>query len=234
MTFRELIYMVLDRLKATSDDSYYTEDHIKSLLNTYRSKLIQDAYSSIKKEIPQSYYQCITLPLEYTTSVAGAPCVGGRYLRSINKVPKWLPVASPIIYPVDVLTGLNMTKVPITRFRFIGDNKWFNNIIYFSLGPDNILYCKSNNPQFKYLEKISIYAVFEDTEEAEKLSCCSCEDTKCSPLDKPFPIEEALIPTLLDIVISALNSSVYRPIDDNNDSTDDLPNAARHQASQVN
>ena len=32
-TYRELTYMVLDQLKLASDDSYYTEDHVKFLLS---------------------------------------------------------------------------------------------------------------------------------------------------------------------------------------------------------
>ena len=32
-TYRELVYLVLDELKGTSDDFTYTEDHIIFLLN---------------------------------------------------------------------------------------------------------------------------------------------------------------------------------------------------------
>jgi hypothetical protein len=40
-TYRELVYMVLDELKAKSDDFYYTEDHIIFLLDKYRAFLLK-------------------------------------------------------------------------------------------------------------------------------------------------------------------------------------------------
>jgi len=55
-TFRELTYMALDELKLMSDDSYYTEDHVLFLLNKYRSFLLKQRYSDIKKQMPESNY----------------------------------------------------------------------------------------------------------------------------------------------------------------------------------
>ena len=48
-TYRELVYLVLDELKGTSDDFTYTEDHIIFLLNKYRAFLLKQKYSDIRK-----------------------------------------------------------------------------------------------------------------------------------------------------------------------------------------
>lgn len=48
-TYRELVYLVLDELKLASDDSTFTEDHVVFLLNRYRTFLLKQRYSDIKK-----------------------------------------------------------------------------------------------------------------------------------------------------------------------------------------
>ena len=63
MTWREIIYMCSDELKLSSDDSYYTEDHLKFLISKYRSFLLKQRYSDIKKFIPESNFSTICLDL---------------------------------------------------------------------------------------------------------------------------------------------------------------------------
>ena len=41
-TYRELIYMVLDQLKAISDDRYIEEEHIIFLLKKYRISILEN------------------------------------------------------------------------------------------------------------------------------------------------------------------------------------------------
>ena len=55
-TYRQLVYLVLDELKLMSDDSTYTEDHVISLLSTYRSFLWKQRYADVRKEIPLENY----------------------------------------------------------------------------------------------------------------------------------------------------------------------------------
>ena len=52
MTWRQLVYMVLDEIKLTSDDSIINENHVIFLLNKYRTFLLKQRYSDIKKPIP--------------------------------------------------------------------------------------------------------------------------------------------------------------------------------------
>ena len=62
-TYRELVYLVLDELKGTSDDFTYTEEHIMFLLSKYRAFLLKQKYNDIKKQIPESNYQTICIDL---------------------------------------------------------------------------------------------------------------------------------------------------------------------------
>ena len=55
-TYRELIYMVMDKLKLNTDDTYFNEDHIVFLLDKYRNFLLKQDRSS-DSEISESNYQ---------------------------------------------------------------------------------------------------------------------------------------------------------------------------------
>lgn len=52
-TYRELVYLVLDELKLTSDDALFNEEHVMFLLGKYRGFLLKQQYKDIKKEIPE-------------------------------------------------------------------------------------------------------------------------------------------------------------------------------------
>ena len=221
-TYKELIYMCLDELKLYSDDALYTEEHIMFLLGKYRTFLIKQRYSDVKKQIPESNYQTICLDLIEVPAISGEPCEGGSYLRSKEKIPFLMKIGNPRVYPIDYYQG-EITYVSRDRMRYVGYNKYLQNIIYASLGPDNYLYFKSFNPQFLYLEKIRMTGIFEDTLAASELQCPDENgNIVCDVLDREFPIENALIPPLIQLVVEELTKAEYKPEDKENNSDDDL------------
>ena len=221
-TYKELIYMCLDELKLYSDDALYTEEHIMFLLGKYRTFLIKQRYSDVKKQIPESNYQTICLDLIEVPAISGEPCEGGSYLRSKEKIPFLMKIGNPRVYPIDYYQG-EITYVSRDRMRYVGYNKYLQNIIYSSLGPDNYLYFKSFNPQFLYLEKVRMTGIFEDTLAASELQCPDENgDIVCDVLDREFPIENALIPPLIQLVVEELTKAEYKPEDKENNSDDDL------------
>ena len=221
-TYKELIYMCLDELKLYSDDALYTEEHIMFLLGKYRTFLIKQRYSDVKKQIPESNYQTICLDLIEVPAISGEPCEGGSYLRSKEKIPFLMKIGNPRVYPIDYYQG-EITYVSRDRMRYVGYNKYLQNIIYASLGPDNYLYFKSFNPQFLYLEKVRMTGIFEDTLATSELQCPDENgDTVCDVLDREFPIENALIPPLIQLVVEELTKAEYKPEDKENNSDDDL------------
>ena len=226
MTYREAIYLVLDEIKATSDDAFFTEDHIMFLLGKYRTFLLKQRYSDIKKQIPESNYQTICLDLIEVPAISGEPCEGGTYLRSKEKIPFLMKIGIPRVYPIDYYQG-EITYVSRERMRYVGYNKYLQNIIYASIGPDNYLYFKSFNPQYLYLEKVKMTGIFEDPRIASELQCPDENgDITCDILDRVFPIEDALVPPMVELIVKELLGASYRPEDSENNATDDLSNLA--------
>lgn len=225
-TYAHLIYLCLDELKGFSDDFSYTEDHVMFLLTKYRGLLIKQNYKDIKKEIPESNFQTICIDLIPTPSVSHS-CDASFYLRSEKKIPYLMNIVNPSIYVNDFYKG-NLTYVSMERMKYVGHNKWMSNIIYCSIGPDNHLYLKSMNPQFMYLKKANLTGIFENPEEASKLDCNKDEDVPCNIKDRVFPIEEALVPQLVQLVVKELSGSVYRPKDPINSASDDLATMAQY------
>lgn len=224
MTWNEIIYMCLDELKLSSDDSFYTSDHLIFLLNKYRAFLLKQRYSDIKKQIPDSNYQNVCLGLIKVPAISGEPCEGGFYLRSKNKVPTTMMIGNPRVYPIDFYQG-EISYISRDRMRYIGYNKFLRNIIYCSKAPDGYLYFKSWNPQFLYLENVRFSAIFEDAKEASEMACPEEGGVVCKMEDKDFPIESALVPSLVELVVKELRGPEYSPKDEDNNAKDDLPDA---------
>ena len=222
-TYRELVYLVLDELKLVSDDSTFTEDHVVFLLNRYRTFLLKQRYSDIKKQIPDSNYQSICMDLIQVPAISGEPCEGGTYLRSSVKVPIPMQIGSPKVTPMDYYQG-EITYVSRERMRYVGYNRFLPNIIYCSIGPDQYLYFESFNPQYLYLEKVKFTGVFENAEKASELECGTSDI--CDILDKEFPIEDSLISPLIELVLKELAGPAWKPQDDTNNASDDLANLA--------
>jgi hypothetical protein len=113
--------------------------------------------------------------------------------------------------------------------RYVGHNRFLQNIIYCSISPDNYLYFKSSNPQFLYLEKVRMTAIFEDINTNINIMC-EIEDNKiCDVLDSPYPLEDAYIPVVIELVVKELTPAVAKQEDEVNNANDDLsqPNTVR-------
>lgn len=222
MTYREIVYACLDILKLTSDDSLYTEEHIIFLANKARTLLLKQRYSDIKKRIPESNYQTICLDLEKVQNVQDLACQGSS-LRTVQEVPYLMKIGNPKVYPQNYYLG-EITYISRERMRYVGHNKYLQNIIYCSLAPDNHLYFKSSNPQHLYLKKVQVTGIFEDIQNASQLECNN-DNSQCQDiLDKTFPLEEGLVHPLIEIIVKQLGPSVDLPQDQENNAQDDLAN----------
>ena len=217
--FKEVVYMCLDLLKQVSDDAYYTTDHVMFLLNHFRTFVLKKTYADIKKEIPDSNYQTVCLDLEKVQGIDGDLC-SGTYLKSVQTLPGTINIAEPRIYLGDYLSE-GVTFVSPERFPNTGYNRYLRNIIYCALGNDNKLMLKASNPQFLYLEKIKVSAIFEDSQEATSLSCEEGA-ASCDPMEQDYPLESALIPSVVELVVKELSGAVLQPKDYQNNASDDL------------
>ena len=226
MLVKELVYQILDELKIHSDDAFFTEESVIFLCKKYRSLLLKKEQEKDKgsSDVASEFeYQQICLDLEKVPAIDGDPCTGGYYLRTVQKVPKILEGTQPRVYPLDYFQGINISYVSRDRMKYVGTNPYLQNIIYTSIGPDLHLYLNSPNPQFLYLKKLRMSAVFEDVDEASGLLCDSeGESVSCDVLDMEFPIREYLVPMLIELVVKELAGVKYQPKDDANNAKDDL------------
>lgn len=214
-----------------SDDSYITEELILFLCKKYRAFLVkkeQDKEKSSTDVASEFEYQEICLDLEKVAAIDGEPCTGGYYLRTVQAIPKILEGTQPRVYPIDFYQGTNITYVSRDRMRYVGTNKYLQNMIYASLGPDLHIYLNSGNPQFLYMKQLRLSAVFEDFDDAAELLCdCDGNSAACDILDADFPIREYLVPPLIELVVNALTHSVRVKGDEVNNAKDDTPDLNR-------
>lgn len=228
-TYRHLTYLILDEIKAISDDSTITEEHVIFLLNHYRSFFI---YQRIKAEgvasVDSSNYQTICLELEKTNLLPGNVC-SEVVLKSIEPMPSTLTEDTIQVYPMNYLAGTNIAYVSKNRFKYVGLNKYMQNIIYATKSQDDHLYLKSMNPQFQYLKQVQVSALFEDPEKANEYSCDDT-DKPCDILDAEFPLDSSMLPQLVEIIVKELSAAEWRQKDDINNSSDDLSNLIAYLA----
>lgn len=221
MTLRELVFMCMDEVKLNSDDSYYTEDHVVFLLNKYRSFVLKKELEKENKQLSSTNGQTICLDLIEVRDEEN-PC-GGAMLRTEQTIPNLVNDCKVSLYPINYFDGDHIIFTTMERMRYTTYNKWTQNLIYAAKGPDDYLYLKSSNPQYLYLEKLRMKAVFEDFEDAAQYACDdSGEELNCDILDMKFPLENALVPTVIELVMKELLGASYRPKDSTNNANDDL------------
>lgn len=220
-TYKELTSQILDELKLVSDDSHFVEEHILFLLDKYRAFLLKQRYSDIRKEIPESNYQTICVNLEHIEDIL---CTGIRYLKSTKKIPHMMSIGARKISTVDFFQG-NINYAPSERFKYVGHNKYLKTQAYATIGPDNYLYIKSSNPQIYYLEKVNVTGIFETTD-------LECNDV-CDILDTNFPIEESLIPPMIELIVKEISALKYNASDSINNANDDLSDLAAYIRQQM-
>lgn len=221
-TYREVVFMSLEELKLISNDSTYTPEHLIFLADKMRALLLDRRYRDARKgEVSRSNYQEICLELVEVPAIPGTTCYG-EYLRSTEKVPSLMNIGIKHIYPVDYFNSEHISYIPLERMPYVGYNKWLSNMIYVTKGPDDYLYLKSSNPQFLYLKKLKIDAVFQNSQEATKLSCGNSIDSNCDILDSEFPLEDTLISVLIQLMVQELSGARYLPTDKQNNASDDM------------
>jgi len=230
-TYREVVYMILDELKLVSDDASFTQEHVIWLASNYRSMLLKQHYKDIKKDIPESNYQTICLDLEKVDALDGFPCESGYMLKSTKEIPATITSASTKVYPLNFFRGEHISFVSMDRMRFVGYNRWTKNMTYAALGPDRHLWMNSQNPQFLYMKHVKVSGIFDDPSAVADL-LCDAEGKHCDILDSNFPIESALLPTLVELCVKELSGSVYRPEDYNNNAGDDFGKMSSPQSTK--
>jgi hypothetical protein len=161
------------------------------------------------------------LDLEAIQAIEGLPCDGGYYLRTTKPLPPMLPFGNTRFYTASNYYTGDISFVSKDRFKYVGHNKWLQNTIYACLDPNGRIYLNSTNPQFLYLKEAKMTAIFENAEEASDLECNNQEESKCDILERDFPIEDALVAPLVELIVKELAPSVAVQEDNLNNAADD-------------
>ena len=233
-TYNHVVYMIMDYLKLSSDDSYFTPDHIIFLLNKFRAYVLKSKYENSAQSPSDSNYQTLKLNLEEVDRIEGFPNEG-KYLRSVDSIPDTLDIGSYLLSGADLFSG-DLCKVSPSRFKYVGFNKWMRNISYVTHGSGGKLYFKSCNPMLYYLREGYYRAIFNDPLEAAALADDVNVDENgnlCDPLEVEFPLEDNLLPLVMQYVVKDLSGAAYKPKDDENNASDDLSNLAQFIRSYI-
>ena len=217
MTYRELVYMALDALKIHSDDSKFTEDHVIFLLNKYRAYALQQKYSKTLEGVNNRNYQ--TLKVSIVGNMGNRPGIG-YYLFSSKEIPGILSIALPKVES-SVFNSSEIVFTSENRLRYIGYNRFLPNIVYSCIGNDDKLCLKGKEDIVKNLKSINLYAVFSNPLEAYEFN----GETK-DILDREFPMEDTLVPSVLELVLKDLTNGIYKPSDTSNNAQDALSDIA--------
>lgn len=226
-TYNHVVYMVLDFMKVSSDDAYYTPDHVAFLLGKYRAYVLKSKYDKTGETPSDSNYQTMNLKFEVTDRIEGFE-KSGKYLRSIGSIPDSLDIGAPWLAGADLFDA-DLCMVSPTRFRYVGFNKWMRNISYATVCGEK-LYIKSCNPSIYLLEEGQYRDIFSDPLEAAALSGEYDVDENgelCNPMEVTFPLADDLLPLVMQYVVKDLSGGLYKPKDDENNADDDLSKLAQ-------
>lgn len=227
-TFAEITYMVLDQMKEHADDAYFTEEHVIFLASHMRNLLLERKYKNSRNQtftpMSDENTQEICLNLE-PAEMLPAGC-SGMWLHSIEEIPDTVNVSNTTLSVVSDMIQSTVTFIPPERMPYVGFNRWLKNILYASKSNDGHLYITGSNPQFMYLDKVRMSAVFSDPRKAAELSCDPDNNGKCNILEMKFPLESALIPSCIELTVQELMGSRYAPEDKKNDAKDGLADAS--------
>lgn len=218
--------MVLDFLKISSDDAYYTPDHVLFLLNKYRAYVLKSKYENSADTPSDSNYQTMHLEFEEKDRIDGFGC-SGKYLVSKGKLPDSLDIVTPMFAGKDLFEG-DISFVTPVRFKYVGHYKWTKNIVYATFEGGKI-YMKSCNPLAYYLREGTYRDIFANPLEAAADSGEYDVDENgelCNPMEVPFPLEDNLLPLVMQYVVKDLTGGIYKPKDEDNNADDDLSKLA--------
>lgn len=234
-TYRECVYMIFDELNLLSDDSRWEVEHIIYLLNKYRAILAKQRYGGAKKDVPLEYYQLYDLG---TPELPGVLDNIRKTYKFKDEIPQILNLHGILLetsisystepkyedciicgVPVPIYTesslyedNIDIAFINPDRFKYIGYNKWLQNIPYATLGYDHKIYISSTS-NFLKGKNFRIQGIFEVPTDFVK--------TTEEKLDMYFPVEEAILQPIIDLIVKELSNIIYLPGDSENNSADD-------------
>jgi len=221
-TKREIIYTVIEKVKAHSDDSDITEEFISSMVDTKRAMLLKQQFSKNGWNIPIEIKQEICISLETVDTIEGFS-KAGQTVRSSISLPNRIKLKGldgPILIRKLDGRSMHINMIPIERLPYVGSNKFTAQLTYAAIDMNGRLILFSNDNKVKFLKSLKITDIFEYPEVAFSLECDNTQSGTMEPWDMDYPVEAAMIDTIVEMIVQDLVKTLQIPEDKLNDATD--------------
>ena len=162
MTKREIIYRVLERVRAMSDDSDITEELISSMIDTKRAIILKQQYSKASWNIPIELQQEICISLESVDTIDGFKGAG-QTIRTAESIPDPIKIKGnmgPLMVRREDGSVIPINVIPIERLPYIGNNRYTAMLTYAAMDFNRRLILVSKDNKLKFLKKLELLMYF--------------------------------------------------------------------------
>lgn len=220
MTKREIIYTIFEKLNIHSDDTKLSEELISSLIDTKRAMLLKQQYAKNAWHMPIEIKQELCLNVSLVDKVSGYSCAG-QILSTSSPLPRSIKIKGkegPLIVRKADSSEIAINIVPIERLPFLFENRFTQHLTYCAVDMDGKLLLISKDNKLRFLKSIRVSDIYEQPDDAHALAC---DTPNVEPWDLHYPVESAMVDTIVDLVTKELTRSLGIPADNVNDAADD-------------
>lgn len=220
MTKREIIYTIFEKLNIHSDDTKLSEELISSLIDTKRAMLLKQQYAKNAWHMPIEIKQELCLNVSLVDKVSGYSCAG-QILSTSIPLPRSIKIKGkegPLIVRKADSTEIAINIVPVERLPFLFENRFTQHLTYCAVDMNGKLLLISKDNKLRFLKSIRVSDIYEQPDNAHALGC---DTPNVEPWDLYYPVESAMVDTIVDLVTKELTRSLGIPADKVNDAADD-------------
>ena len=218
MTKKEIIFTIIERLKANGDDSSITEELISSMIDNKRSLLLKQRFSKSFWNIPIEIKQEICLDLSLYNAVDGYSGAG-KIIKTKDPLPSSIKIKAfngPLLIRREDGRTIPFNLIPIERLPYIASNRYTAMLTYVALDLDGKLMLISSDDKLKFLKSIRVTDIFENPDEIYSLECKENNSNTVEPWDIEYPVESSMVNDIVNMVVSDLAKSLNIPEDRTN------------------
>lgn len=209
--YKDVIYLVLEELKQTTDDIPFEEDLIANLLNISRAVIIKQRFGSHKVEIPKEIIQSVPFKIIFKDNIYQSN--REFVIINLNGAHLFYNISIPM------LSNLEITYTTLDRFKYVQISKWFKKIAYSAFSNNNKLYFKFPEGTITpALLSKGITGYFNTILDDPRTIFPYEEDY----LNLDFAINGDLLRPILDLTLSDLYKHIHLPEDIINNGKNDL------------
>ncbi len=224
-SLNEIIYSIKENLRDYSDDTDITTDHLRYLVDVYRSFFIRRDLKKFHNPISEDIIQdlgCIEMELSDPSECCDID-TGCTVLRTKQKIPApmqtYMGDSLTRIGPINKIKS-NFSHVSYRRAIYSGNGS-FNSLSVFAFYLNGRIYLKlgPENREGRHLDLINARGIFESPREVGKFTKCSGEP--CYSDDDPYPVKSYMIPMIEEKILQVVSQKLSTPEDDQNDAQDE-------------